>query len=169
MFIKNKNKSNKGFTLIELLVVVAIISLLSSVLMASLTTARAKGRDSKRLRDVTEVRTALELYRSDFGGYPSTGSLGSWRAYCSAWNPGSIYTTTGASGYIPNLAPTYISVLPLDPKPTSSLCYLYTSDGTDYMFLVYGTVEGNIITSLRRPSNPTEKDYAIYTPGASGL
>jgi len=33
----------KGFTLIELLVVVAIISLLSSVVLASLSSARAKG------------------------------------------------------------------------------------------------------------------------------
>ena len=34
----------KGFTLIELLVVVAIISLLSSVVMASINSAKAKGR-----------------------------------------------------------------------------------------------------------------------------
>ena len=46
--LRNKNlmqiKSNKfkGFTLIELLVVVAIISILSSVVMASLNSARVK-------------------------------------------------------------------------------------------------------------------------------
>jgi len=62
----------KGFTLIELLVVVTIIGLLASVIMASLNTARAKGRDGKRVSSIEEVVKALSLYWSDNNNqYPS--------------------------------------------------------------------------------------------------
>ena len=59
----------KAFTLIELLVVIAIIGLLASIIMVSLSNARAKGRDAKRRADLKQIATALELYYSDFGTY----------------------------------------------------------------------------------------------------
>jgi type II secretion system protein G len=160
----------KGFTLIELLVVIAVIGILASVVLASLNSARGKGRDAKRLSDLKQVQTALELYYSTNGSYPSTS--GSWRSgspSCTTYNPGgTTYTTTGASGYISNLAPTYIPVLPLDPKPIGTeQCYLYNSNGTDYMFLIYQTVEGRLIDSLLRPAALTQNNYTVYTPGAS--
>jgi type II secretion system protein G len=62
--------SQKGFTLIELLVVVAIIGMLASIVLASLNTARQKGRDARRIADIKEIQTALELYYSDHNAYP---------------------------------------------------------------------------------------------------
>lgn len=157
---------NHGFTLIELLVVIAIIGILASVILASLNAARAKARDARRLSDLKQVQTALSMYYSDNGNYPSTGGIG-WANCTTTWGGGG-HGTSGASGYIPNLAPTYIPALPLDPKPTEpSSCYVYTSNGTDYMFLVHGTVEGTVPDSLKRPLSPTQKTYSIYTPGAT--
>ena len=50
-----------GFTLIELLVVIAIIGILSSVVLASLNSARQKGRDARRISDLKQIQLALEL------------------------------------------------------------------------------------------------------------
>jgi prepilin-type N-terminal cleavage/methylation domain-containing protein len=63
--------SNRGFTLIELLVVISIISLLTTVVLASLSTARASARDAERIAAVKQIQNALELYALDHGGnYP---------------------------------------------------------------------------------------------------
>lgn len=52
----------RGFTLIELLVVIAIIGILSSIVLASLNTARQKGRDARRVSDIKQLQLANELY-----------------------------------------------------------------------------------------------------------
>ena len=57
-----KNLHNKvgGFTLIELLVVIAIIGILSSIVLVSLSSARSKGKDTRVVSDVNQIRTWLE-------------------------------------------------------------------------------------------------------------
>ncbi len=65
-------KRSKGFTLIELLVVIAIIGLLASIILVSLNTAQQKGRDAKRVQDIQDIVTALQLYSAKHGNYPSS-------------------------------------------------------------------------------------------------
>lgn len=97
------NKKQAGFTLIELLVVIAIIGLLASIVLASLNSARVKGRDARRIGDMKQMQTALELYASDnAGAYPAALS---------------------------SLAPTYISTVPSDP---GSFSYGYTQGTAKY-------------------------------------
>ena len=74
-FLNNKNKqlnNREGFTLIELLVVISIISLLSTVILASLNDARTKSKVSKVKADMIQIRNAAELYKTDTGIYPAT-------------------------------------------------------------------------------------------------
>jgi len=55
-------KGQKGFTLIELLVVIAIIGILSSVVLASLNSARAKGSDAAVKSGLANMRAQAELF-----------------------------------------------------------------------------------------------------------
>lgn len=96
-----KNSKNKGFTLIELLVVVAIIALLSSVALIALMSARQKSRDMKRLSDMTQMNTALELFFAANRGYPSATPQGE------------------PSG----LKPGFASSIPAAPMPADGACY----------------------------------------------
>ena len=61
----------KGFTLIELLVAISIIGVLSSFLLANFVGIRQRARDGVRKSDLRQIQSALELYRSDQGSYPS--------------------------------------------------------------------------------------------------
>ncbi|MBN1346093.1 MAG: prepilin-type N-terminal cleavage/methylation domain-containing protein [Phycisphaerae bacterium] len=59
-----------GFTLIELLVVVAIIALLISILLPSLSKAREQARTSLCLSRISQLNKAMLLYADDFDESP---------------------------------------------------------------------------------------------------
>ncbi len=107
-----KLRLDTGFTLIELLVVIAIIGVLSSITLASLTSAKAKSRDTKRTLSIKQLQTALELYYNDNNQYPSSGDV---------VFPG-ILTAALASS-----TPQYISQIPTTPAGSASPYRYYTN------------------------------------------
>ncbi|QQG52163.1 MAG: prepilin-type N-terminal cleavage/methylation domain-containing protein [Candidatus Falkowbacteria bacterium] len=90
-------QNKKGFTLIELLVVIAIIGLLSTMSVLALNQARARARDAKRISDVKQIQTALELYYNEEGSYPASVTTG-----------GTIQSTAGN---------VYLAAVPTPPSP----------------------------------------------------
>lgn len=99
--------TQKGFTLIELLVVIAIIGVLSSVVLASLNTARAKSRDAARVLTIKQVRNALALHYVDRNDYPviAQNECGGTEGY-----------TTTANNFMGSLVTLrYLPSFPIDP------------------------------------------------------
>lgn len=71
-FIKNFLRNKKAFTFVELMVVILIISLVTTVAVASISVIRRSARDKKLLNNVLEFQTALESYRLIESSYPSS-------------------------------------------------------------------------------------------------
>src|SRR3989339_975856 len=63
-------KINKGFTLVELLVVATIIAILAGIGVTSYISLSRQSRDSRRKADLENLRSALEMYRSENNYYP---------------------------------------------------------------------------------------------------
>ncbi len=100
-----KTYLEKGFTLIELLVVIAIIGILSSVVLASLNTARGKGSNAATKSNLANARAQAELYNETTSSYTgvctnSTTGIGALLsgALSSSGASGGIVTTAATAG-----------------------------------------------------------------------
>lgn len=127
-------KKQHGFTLIELLVVIAIIGLLSTLAVVALNNARMKSRDAKRVSDVKQIQTALELYYNDVNAYPA--ALGS----------------TIANGSV-----TYMSQVPANPTPVNDgecatgSAYTYTAGTSNTTYTLQyclGGITGGVTAGI---------------------
>lgn len=94
-------KCTRGFTLIELLVVIAIIGMLSSVVLASLNSARGKARDARRILDLKSMQVALELFYSSYNRYPSATDGNC--THLTSFLSGGCLQTLVTNGFIPSL------------------------------------------------------------------
>jgi len=123
----------QGFTLIELLVVVAIIGLLATLSIVALNSSRARARDARRVADVKQIQTALELYYNDLGSYPAE-----------------IDSEITAS------TTKYMSKVPTAPTPADGDCdaaentYTYDTTGSNTYTLTYclGHETGGIVAGI---------------------
>jgi len=131
----------KAFTLIELLIVIAIIGLLATLSVIALNNARAKSRDAKRMADVKQMQTALELYFNDAQSYPDEDMINTDKTIKSGTN-------------------IYMQNVPTPPTPPSShYQYTYTSSDTNTYTLQYfleGPV-GSIPEGLNTATNSSLK------------
>lgn len=112
----------RGFTLIELLVVIAIIGILSSVVLASLNTARVRASDTKKKAELRQIATALQSYYLQTGSVPAnTPSAGNWNVADTALSAA--------------LEPTYMASIP--NHSDSNYPYYYYDYGSYFLVASY--------------------------------
>jgi len=103
---------HKGFTLVELLVVIVIIGILATLATVAVSSARGRARDAKRVSDLKQISTALEMYYADYFSYPNLIT------------PGQALTS-------PDGSKTYMSKVPNNPTPwAEDAC----TSGSDYVY-----------------------------------
>ncbi len=118
-------KKNNGFTLIEILVAATIIAVLSVVGAASYASINKRSRDAKRRSDLEQVRSALEMFRTDNGFYPA-GSTTGFR----------LLTDLESA-----LVSTYMPSVPADPKSTSAYYYSPLGTAPYYNYCICASLE----------------------------
>lgn len=136
-------KKQKGFTLIELLVVIAIIGLLSTLAVVALNNARQKSRDARRVSDIKQIQTALELYFNDNGTYPAepaaatcygTATVNDISGCC-------LSSTTGFGAPAGCAGTIYMAEVPSNPSPNGDE-YTYNVSGTSDQYSIEYNLEG---------------------------
>lgn len=133
----------KGFTLIELLVVIAIIGLLATLSIIALNTAQAKARDVKRMSDVREIRTALEMYFSSENEYPATADI----------SDGVTVEDTGGA--------IFLRSYPTPPTPTDGTA---CADAETYTYALNGNQSYSISFCLGSDVNEVTAGMRTMTP-----
>ena len=106
--------------MVELVVVIAVIGVLASSLIVLINpvTQLRRARDGTRKSDLSQIRSALELIRSDHGCYPYSS--------CAALTVFPDCDSALTAGLPPN---TYMTRIPCDPQGGS---YYYGSTGATY-------------------------------------
>jgi len=134
----------KAFTLVELLVVIAIIGILSTLSVVALNSARAKARDARRLSDIKQIRTALDMYYDSAGTYPTS------------LIPGSHLSYNGLD---------FLAKVPDDPLSSQHYIYTQTENGQNY------TIDFTLETKSAgyEPGNYQATPYAIIAGGGGGV
>ena len=128
--------SEKAFTLIELLIVISILGVLATIGLVAFRSAQFRGRDAQRKSDLKQISSALELYFSDYGRYPTSSSgliMGCPSTTQSACNWG--------SGPFWDQKTTYFKVVPKDPANSQN--YYYKADSTAQKFQLFAHLENS--------------------------
>jgi type II secretion system protein G len=144
-----KTQKSKGFTLIELLVVVAIIGVLATIVLSSLSNARAQARDARRISEMKNLETALEMYYLDNNRYPAMTAT-----TIGGSNPDIVSLESAMAPYIPiDLQGKYYT----DESGQNTSLFFYTSKESQN-YQNYGMMV------LLEASPLGENDGGIYNP-----
>ena len=113
-----------AFTLVELLTVIAIVALLISLLIPSLTLIRNTAKEAKQKSQLTEIGLALTAFRNDYGDYPPSSYPNPPGDYCGAQKLAEALLGRDLMGFHPKSTwsatePTWYPPSPPGPTPAN--------------------------------------------------
>lgn len=130
----------RAFTLIELLVVIAIIAVMTGILLPSLASAKARGKQASCSSNLHQIGLGLTMYADDNRGYLPETTHG-----VSDTNRSWIFTLAPYLGQVDR-----IRICPADPKAQARL----TNHASSYVMNEYTAVDkvdpfGRVLESFR--------------------
>lgn len=135
------NKNNNGFTLVELIVVITILAILGVIWFISLQWFSSEARDSKRITDLWQIRTGIQVYQAKEWVVPEPDdaiTVSSWSTiyniqwYSWTWTLRSIKVNTDA---LDPLEDSYYTYTINWAKTKFQLLALLENNNTSYNFI----------------------------------
>lgn len=117
-------KATGGFTLVELMIVVVILGLLATVIMPRMLGRPEEARRMKAKVDVRNIQSALALFKTDTGRFPTTSE-----------GLEALVSDPGIRGYNSD---GYLDKVPSDPWGNRYVYICPGVRGRDYDLLSYG-------------------------------
>lgn len=152
-------KLERGFTLIEILVVIGILAVLLSITLIAINPAKqfSQANNTKRKSDVNAILNAVNQYAVDHKGNLSAIGIPDSNA-----GPKVIGSDTagGELDFCPDIVPTYIAEMPIDPTTGDwTSCQDYNSGYT----IVRSVTDNRITVSAPDTEIPPADDVATVT------
>ena len=130
MYLKNKS----GFTIVELLIVIVVIGILAAITIVAYNGIQIRAKNAEAQSAINSLAKKIEIYKARNGDYPSTGGLGAGRTDENCVIGTSQIDWVPGIENLPQSKPPYLGAQ--DPVG----CYIYASDGDNYVLSAWNMV-----------------------------
>jgi prepilin-type N-terminal cleavage/methylation domain-containing protein len=144
--------SSRGFTIVELLIVITIIAILAAIVIVAYNGIQERARNSTRISSITSVQQLIETYNAQNGEYPKTTNnpKANWRA-SDVLTDDNCTNGSSQADWIPGI-PNLPQSDPIGGSGVDGItgCYLYVSNGQEYVISAWNMVTKPQISTLYR-------------------
>lgn len=147
--MRTLTRRQSGFTIVELLIVIVVIGILAAITIVAFNGVQDRAKNSKTQSVLTNIRKQIEAHKALTGSYPATQSV----VMATGGVTSTVYVDSGChiapgagmerrSDWVPSID----MALPVSTGETGANdqrgCFMYQSDGTNYLLSAWNMVEG---------------------------